>query len=83
MAIVTLVGTRNRSEIKILTGATLAAAEAAYAAYEATKAGDATKSWSVGVIVFFLDAGTYYILAYASYPETNIDNLLPIIPPGV
>lgn len=73
MAIKTVSFQRVRSELKTFSEATIGNLETSYSAYEAVKAADTTKTWTVRVINSFFDGVNFFLIAEASYPEINED----------
>jgi hypothetical protein len=71
MAIKTTSTGRIRTIIKTFFDTVLSDLETAYATYETDKAIEDTKTWSVRVIAAGWDGTNYFIIAEASYPETN------------
>ena len=73
MAIKTTSSSRTRSEVNTISSGTLGGAQTAYQTYEATKAADTTKTWTVRVVNSYQDGANYIIIAEATYPEVNTD----------
>lgn len=71
MAIVTVNYFRYRTELKTFVNASIGTCESDYASYEASKAADTSKTWSVRVVNGFFDGTNYVIIAEGSYIERN------------
>jgi len=80
MAIKTVTFQRVRSELEACVGATVADMVTAYNTYEATKAADATKSWTVRAVNSYFDGINFICIAEGSYPEINEDPLDQVPP---
>lgn len=73
MAILTVASRRIRTESNTLAAGTVGALDTAFTAYEAAKAADTTKTYSVRIVNTFWDGTNFIMSVEASYPETNED----------